>query len=585
MASHIIFLSFLSAFALQSAFGASLPDRMRARAPLKIRPGTHLTQQIQTPAAGYNAGVASLWPAPGDSIGYTCYNFATNGSANDNIINFGDGTISIGRMASLTYGQATWPDLATYYTYFNGMSWSPFTRVESTKAGWGNIDQFIDGGGIEVTVSNGPMVNIDGSKGAASWMPVSPMGAKGIAWPKMVAGIGANIYIVASDGIPDSVYFESSPDGGSTWLPSQLLFWGATGGDADAYDIATDGNNVAVISSPAGKDVWIVRSSDGGTSWGTPQKIFDAKDDSGSIGIDERSPYPDGSCSIMYDRHHNLHAFWGAFTGIGDSLRRPAAYFALDNRIMHWSQSTGVTTVALAQCDSAHLAGTSVNMPGIDGALVTSPQAGVDEGNSLYVVCMGQSNDVRADSLPYMHVYAGCSTDGGGTWYTKDVTPTTGIDNTWPSVAWKVGTNVHLVYNSDFTPGNDVETASTAPDTLTQIKYLEVQAGVVIIDPPPDTSDAVPQVSDPPERFELQQNFPNPFNASTTISYSIPKTGSVGLIVTDLLGRHVARLVDGIESAGFHRVRFDGSRLASGMYVYRLTTGGRTLSGRMILMR
>jgi Secretion system C-terminal sorting domain len=67
----------------------------------------------------------------------------------------------------------------------------------------------------------------------------------------------------------------------------------------------------------------------------------------------------------------------------------------------------------------------------------------------------------------------------------------------------------------------------------------------------------------------LSQNFPNPFNPSTTIKYELPKSSEVTLSVYDMLGRQVSMLVNDRRSAGVHEVKFDGSNLASGVYFYR----------------
>ena len=74
----------------------------------------------------------------------------------------------------------------------------------------------------------------------------------------------------------------------------------------------------------------------------------------------------------------------------------------------------------------------------------------------------------------------------------------------------------------------------------------------------------------PPTRFELNQNFPNPFNPTTTIDYALPKSGEVSLIVYNLLGQEVSRLVSKVQNAGYHKVTWDASSLASGVYLYRL---------------
>jgi hypothetical protein len=89
-----------------------------------------------------------------------------------------------------------------------------------------------------------------------------------------------------------------------------------------------------------------------------------------------------------------------------------------------------------------------------------------------------------------------------------------------------------------------------------------------------------------PRRFNLTQNFPNPFNPSTTISYDLPDVARVSLVVYDVTGREVTRLVDQKKPAGHYEVQWDGSNAqgdpaASGVYLYRLTAksaGGKHFS-------
>jgi hypothetical protein len=88
-----------------------------------------------------------------------------------------------------------------------------------------------------------------------------------------------------------------------------------------------------------------------------------------------------------------------------------------------------------------------------------------------------------------------------------------------------------------------------------------------------------------PERVELDQNYPNPFNSSTEITYRLPAAGRVTLVVYDLLGRELAKLVEGYEDAGRHSVTFDAGHLASGIYFYRLCTGATARNGRMLLLK
>lgn len=88
-----------------------------------------------------------------------------------------------------------------------------------------------------------------------------------------------------------------------------------------------------------------------------------------------------------------------------------------------------------------------------------------------------------------------------------------------------------------------------------------------------------------PALFTLGQNYPNPFNPSTTIPFTVQRATRVTLLVYDLLGRSVARLTDGEFEAGAHQVRWDAAGIAGGVYLYRLTAGGKSVAGRMVLQK
>ncbi|MFA5832753.1 MAG: T9SS type A sorting domain-containing protein [Bacteroidota bacterium] len=85
--------------------------------------------------------------------------------------------------------------------------------------------------------------------------------------------------------------------------------------------------------------------------------------------------------------------------------------------------------------------------------------------------------------------------------------------------------------------------------------------------------------------FALEQNFPNPFNPATTLRYSIPVSGVVSLKVFNILGQEVATLVSEYQSSGVYSVKFDASKLSSGMYLYRITTGDFSQVKKMLLLK
>jgi hypothetical protein len=88
-----------------------------------------------------------------------------------------------------------------------------------------------------------------------------------------------------------------------------------------------------------------------------------------------------------------------------------------------------------------------------------------------------------------------------------------------------------------------------------------------------------------PSEITLEQNFPNPFNPSTTIRYALPEAGFVRLEVFTVAGQRVAVLAEGERSAGWHSATFDGSGLASGVYIYRLQAGGFVQTRKLMLVK
>ena len=93
------------------------------------------------------------------------------------------------------------------------------------------------------------------------------------------------------------------------------------------------------------------------------------------------------------------------------------------------------------------------------------------------------------------------------------------------------------------------------------------------------------QALEVPTDFALEANYPNPFNPETTIRFALPVASHVVIGVYDLLGREVARLVDGEMGAGHHTVVFEGRGLASGIYVYRMFSGSFEQHRTMLLVK
>ncbi|MEE8149268.1 MAG: FlgD immunoglobulin-like domain containing protein, partial [candidate division Zixibacteria bacterium] len=142
-----------------------------------------------------------------------------------------------------------------------------------------------------------------------------------------------------------------------------------------------------------------------------------------------------------------------------------------------------------------------------------------------------------------------------------------------------------IVYQ--FSPSNSLWPVDTLINRVVDF-FDPVSTGIF------DNNDPFSQL---PESFELNQNFPNPFNPSTTISYAIKSRGSIGselyrtqLDIFNLLGRKVKTLVDKVQSPGSYTVEWQGdtdsgSKVASGIYFYRLILGPEMQTKKMMLLK
>jgi hypothetical protein len=88
-----------------------------------------------------------------------------------------------------------------------------------------------------------------------------------------------------------------------------------------------------------------------------------------------------------------------------------------------------------------------------------------------------------------------------------------------------------------------------------------------------------------PKEYQLNNNYPNPFNPTTTISYSIPKVSLTKLVIYDVLGREITRLVNEVKNPGTYSVTFNASNFASGVYFYRLESGDFVDVKKMLLIK
>jgi len=510
----------------------------------------------------------------GDSIGFTTYDYGSNGSALRNLINFGDGTLSLARMASTALDPGT-PDRGSWFSHSTdyGATWPPFSKVEVGRTGWTGIDQIVDAGGVEIVVSHdfgafAIKTNVDAARGIGVWSE-STVGTS--VWPRHAITSPFNIHYVASIGgnPPTGISYTRTTDAGATFdIVDQLMFTASPGAiaGADAQDIAAYGSAVSLISAGPGGDVAVMTSTDNGDTW-TEEVIYDVAGP-GELPSGEEQFQPDGSCAAIYDMSGSLHVTWSTFLAIGNATNDPELFYSVDAPLMYWSEATGVIPVAYPLPD------TTIGLPnGRNGNYATGPDMAVDGDDNLFIIYTTMVNDQDTSGNYYEHVFAARSYDNGVSWSGDELTPGTGFDASFPSVADLADANLHIVYNCDPLAGNNLQ--GTHAQIQVAIMYLQTPAIITGVD----------EHSPTPVSFRLEQNYPNPFNPSTEIRFNLAESGPVSLVVYDILGRRVATLVNEQLPAGEYRRSFSGAGLSSGLYVYRLTSGEHSASRKMLLTK
>lgn len=128
----------------------------------------------------------------------------------------------------------------------------------------------------------------------------------------------------------------------------------------------------------------------------------------------------------------------------------------------------------------------------------------------------------------------------------------------------------------------DIDVAYTGNHPMVLIDFITTDPDAVPLE---RTTTNLEPISEIPGGFSLEQNFPNPFNPTTNIEFSIPETSNVTLEVFSIQGQRVATLVDGTLNAGTHSVNFNAANLPSGMYMYRIQAGNFTKVNKMTLVK
>lgn len=194
------------------------------------------------------------------------------------------------------------------------------------------------------------------------------------------------------------------------------------------------------------------------------------------------------------------------------------------------------------------------------------------------------ADGVKPDYIEFGH-YGGTS----GTYIDIDNVSITQLSAPYPwlelnayggSVLEGTSGDLELTFNTEGIPAGDYQASLRLFTNDDENKAYTIPVSLTVLDVVSNEEE-----SGLPAKLSLAQNYPNPFNPVTTITYSLAQNEQVHLDVFNIQGQKVATLVNSRQTAGEYDVRFDASDLASGIYMYRISTPSQTITRQMVLIK
>ncbi len=393
-------------------------------------------------------------------------------------------------------------------------------------------------------------------------------------WQKVDSVPGEIIYSLSASGgtfiagTSNSVYL--SNDNGSLWASSSII-----SNDAGSVETAIVFNNDLFVGTvPAG----VFKSTDNGLTWNELNN--------GLAGLGARS------ISSFVQRDGRLYV-----STFG------AGVFELDNLTgTQWNpyQNNFPVGISGTVTDMILSSGTLITSGGGNGYIYRN-KSGSDQWEESFVFNALPDafiiSDLYSDGN---YIFAGSnyrihsSSDDGITWnYLYDGLPN-GFDYYLAGLAGRIFTITNgisgsalFVSNNNGSSWNYVNNISTPYVYRIMVigdkLFAATETGLYFL--PLSAVNVDEQITEIPEDFFLYSNYPNPFNASTTIKYQVPYQANVSLKLYDILGIEVATLIDEQMPAGQYATRFTDDNLTSGIYFYTLRAGSYTQTKKMILIK
>ncbi|MGQ9708385.1 MAG: T9SS type A sorting domain-containing protein [bacterium] len=531
-----------------------------------------------------------------DTIGGTTYDWQFNGPEYRLLVNSPDYGLHAGWMFSADPGTAA-PDRNQRYNFFdfvNGAwNWidpdfmASGVGVYTDRSGFGNLDvdpvtgvaiftthQQPTGGNIrpvlgrDMAPGGGIFEYCNGSPNAESYL-----------WPPISVGSNQVVHCaLVDDPTRNALFYTRVP----TWCNWEAPV-GITAPQPDpnfpSQNIVASKNSqkvcitwVQTIESGYFDEPGYYRiSNDGGTTWDDVTILDDPPAYSG----DTSPSFHISSLFPWFDDQDRLHIVAGVTPYVRDTN------WILPAEIWHWcpDNTPQWSKIHRAGCEPENLQGGV----GYNASYACRPSIGQDDQGRLYVAWeqFDSANVEPSTNLLRADIFAAASEDGGNTWLPAVKLTEAGTNSCrFPCVADKAARldgqlYVPVIYEIDQVSGFSLYTQGPVTNNPIIVHWVPAESlGIGVTE----------KHKTVPTRLELSAQ-PNPFSSRTVISYALPRSGQVSLVVYDASGRPVKTLADGFRPAGRYAAGLNGNELASGIYFCTLTTDGAALTKKFAVVR
>ena len=540
-------------------------------------------------------------------IGKTVYDLQSNtGSPSGRCYLYPD----VRAAAVLTRGMTptAYSDRGTGYNYYDGANWGPepSARIESQRTGWPGYAPLGANGEIVVAHHNtaGLVVTKRSTFGTGTWSEsilAGPTGAVDISWPRVVTS-GANhdtVHVIATTysaylGQNLALLYYRSTDGGVTWGTKHYIdpsmdathYYGFSG---DSYAWAEPhGSNLAFLIADSQEDLFVMRSSDAGTTW---QKTVIWEHPYPMLNVSTTATdtlyAPDGAAHLTFDKDGKLHVVFGIYRVLfnGDGTY---SYWPGLSGIAYWNDSqptfTGGDQMNILNPDSLDAQGKLLGTYLVDwngnGTLdlasdygnyglgfASMPQISFDRSTDNAILLYSSLTEGYDNGTQnYRHIWARASSDNAQNWgmiIDLDNDPIHTFDEcVFPCISQVGdGSNWYFQYQLDNEPGLAIR-GDLDPPGDNFINFYPVTTEY----------NGIPQLIKPSASV-VSANSPNPSGSLTNVDLTIEKTSNVSYSLTGLTGQQFVRKNMGRLSPGRQTVKIDLTGLSTGVYFLRFEVG------------